>query len=311
MVDSIAKDDIQLAVKAERFSPALFSIVILVHILGLGGIFFVSMESVLAWACAHLYFSTFGVALGLHRYFSHRSYNSREPLTTIVAITSTLCFQGGPIFWAAAHKMHHRFTEGYGDPHSAGRGFMWSHIQWMFYRNPNGFSYSKAISSVRDLRANRMFALLERHSTTLNVGTLALLFVVSLSLGRLDLFFWLGPIRILSVWHATWLINSYAHRASFFRKAITPVSLRSSHFMSLILGGEGDHNYHHKHPSIPRHSANRFHLDYSYWLLVLFRKMHLVTFREPIRSRWQDIKVSPSDQSSGPDEDLPGFKKTS
>lgn len=273
--------DSLLSKSKERFSWSLFLIVVSVHFLALGGLYFWSLNAVGWWLFAHVLFSTFGVSLGLHRFFSHRTFQAREPLSSLIALVSTLCFQGGPIFWASTHRMHHRFTEKFGDAHSAERGFLWSHVVWMFYRNPNGFSYAKSMSLVRDLRQVRVFFFLEKYSTQVNFGFLAGLAAICFAFGRADLFFWLGPVRIVSVWHATWLINSFAHSAPL-RGGSRPTQLINSPLMSLILGGEGDHEFHHQHPSSVKHSRYRIGLDYGYQILRLFRVFGLVKYREPL-----------------------------
>jgi len=38
------------------------------------------------------------------------------------------CLQGGPIYWVAVHRMHHRYTDKEGDPHSPRDGKWWSHM---------------------------------------------------------------------------------------------------------------------------------------------------------------------------------------
>lgn len=40
--------------------------------------------------------------------------------------------QRGPLWWAAHHRYHHRFTDTDHDPHSSTHGFWYSHIGWFF-----------------------------------------------------------------------------------------------------------------------------------------------------------------------------------
>ena len=38
-----------------------------------------------------------------------------------IATCGMLALQGGPIYWVAVHRMHHRYTDKEGDPHSPRR----------------------------------------------------------------------------------------------------------------------------------------------------------------------------------------------
>ena len=282
-------DTVLAASEREMFSPTLLVTLVSIHLLAIPAIFMASYENIFAWLTAHYYFTTVGIALGQHRYFAHRSFRTdRAWLEKWLALTSTLCFQGGPLFWAASHRAHHLFTEQFGDPHSATRGFFWAHFKWMLYSNPNGFSFMKAMRLIRDWRKDKFLMALEVHNLKLNIGFLLGLFLFCVAVGKLSLFFWIGPMRIVTVWHSTWLINSFAHRARFFgpREGQT---LRNSILMSIILGGEGDHDFHHRHPSSVRHTNRRMHLDHAYYLLRVLKALKLVSFREPTS------KLSPSD----------------
>ena len=44
-----------------------------------------------------------------------------------------LACENGPIKWVAQHRMHHANSDTEKDPHSAAKGFLWSHMLWMLY----------------------------------------------------------------------------------------------------------------------------------------------------------------------------------
>lgn len=268
----------------EVFSIKLFLIIASVHLLAIPAFFSVNAVNVVSWLAAHLIFGTIGASIGLHRYCSHRSFEFKsERFKLFISLMATLCFQGGPVFWAAAHREHHRHSEKIGDPHDARRGFFWSHVGWMFYLNPNGFSYIKSLRITADLKKDKIINFLEINNLIVNILFLCSLCILTQAIGHPDLFFWIGPLRIVSVWHSTWLINSYSHGAKLFRHG--PTRLKNSIFMALIIGGDGDHLYHHNSPSSIKHSNRKWHFDYGYLVLVLLKKMGLVDFnadRKPI-----------------------------
>lgn len=272
----------------EKFSLRLFLIVALMHILALGGLLYFSWEAFFWYLAAHTFFALFGISLGLHKFFSHKYYESNSKIfTAFIAIVSTLCFEGGPLFWSAAHRIHHRDTGRRGDAYSATRGFWWSHMGWMFFINPNGFNYVSSRRLVNDLAKNRFFFWLEQNATTLNIFSLMLGLISAVAFDRIDMFFWLGPVRIVSVWHATWLINSYLHGVFPFynRNTESKQYYINSYLMSFILGGEGFHRNHHEDPTNPFNSESILGFDFGGWVLIAFEKIGLVNIKRPLWMR--------------------------
>src|SRR5581483_7914483 len=62
--------------------------------------------------------SHIGAGLGFHRYFSHRSFQTSQPVKALLAILGSMAVQGPVVQWAAAHRRHHNFSDREGDPHS-------------------------------------------------------------------------------------------------------------------------------------------------------------------------------------------------
>ncbi len=276
----------------QKFSPIQFFVIVGMHLVATYGVFnYFQISNIWTWLIAHQVFGIFGASLGLHRYFSHRSYEAHPFFEKFIAVVSTLCFQGGPIFWASSHRVHHKQSEKYGDPYDANKGFLWSHIGWLFYKNPNGYDYIKHLKDVADLRKNSFLNWLEINSTYLNISFLAVLYAVCYFSKNIALFYWLGPIRIVSVWHATWLINSYAHKAKFFGDK-TVKSYRNSILMSFLIGGDGNHEYHHRYPAVPKHAVGTLHFDFGFYILKFLSFFKIVKLRKSSYVDNSDFKTA-------------------
>src|ERR1700683_3312907 len=88
----------------------------------------------------------FGVTVGFHRCFTHRSFSARPALRVALAVAGSMSFQGDVLGWVATHRRHHAFTDRPGDPHSpyrfgtgpAGqlRGVLHAHVGWLFGNEP-------------------------------------------------------------------------------------------------------------------------------------------------------------------------------
>ena len=58
------------------------------------------------------------MSICLHRFFSHQAFATSRALHAVLAMTSCLAYQGGPLWWAVMHSRHHKNCDKDGDPHS-------------------------------------------------------------------------------------------------------------------------------------------------------------------------------------------------
>ena len=61
---------------------------------------------------------------GYHRYFSHRSYRLGRVPQFVLAFVGTTAAQKGPLWWAAHHRAHHKYSDTERDIHSPIRGLL-------------------------------------------------------------------------------------------------------------------------------------------------------------------------------------------
>ena len=84
------------------------------------------------WLAVALYFVRMvAITGGYHRYFSHRSYRLGRVPQFVLAFVGTTAAQKGPLWWAAHHRAHHKYSDTERDIHSPIRGFWWSHVGWI------------------------------------------------------------------------------------------------------------------------------------------------------------------------------------
>src|SRR5438874_2237610 len=84
----------------------------------------------------------FGISVGYHRLFTHRSFVPKRWLKIVLATIGSFAMEGSLSGWVAAHRRHHIYSDGPGDPHSphgygstAGaqlRGLAHAHVGWLF-----------------------------------------------------------------------------------------------------------------------------------------------------------------------------------
>jgi stearoyl-CoA desaturase (delta-9 desaturase) len=222
------------------------------------------------------------ITAGYHRYFAHRSYEIGRLFQFVLALGGLTAAQKGPLWWAAAHRSHHRHADTDRDPHSPQKGFWWSHVGWVL----SGRYGATDLATVADLARYPELRFLDRHDW---IGPWALAVAVWLSAGWSGLVVGFFASTVL-VWHATFAVNSVGHLVGRRRYA-TADSSRNLLPLALATLGEGWHNNHHHHPTSARQGFRWSQPDVTYQSLRLLARVRLVrAIREPtsaaIGARW-------------------------
>ncbi|MGQ0434979.1 MAG: acyl-CoA desaturase [Microthrixaceae bacterium] len=218
--------------------------------------------------CGILYFvRMFFVTAGYHRYFSHRSYRLGRAAQLVMAVGGTTAIQKGPLWWAAHHRDHHRYSDTERDVHSPIRGFWWSHVGWILCDKYGATDEGR----VQDLAKFPELRWLNRHDW---VGW------VALALGCLALGGWSGlvvgfGVSTVLVWHGTFLVNSLAHVVGR-RRYVTSDTSRNSFVIALLTNGEGWHNNHHHYQASASQAFRWYQWDPSYYVLWMLSRVGIV-----------------------------------
>ena len=101
------------------------------HVGALAAIFFFTWKAFFV-ACFLWWVSgSLGIGMCYHRLLTHGGYKVPKWLEYTLTVCATLALEGGPIFWVATHRIHHRYSDQDGDPHSPRDGKWWSHMGWI------------------------------------------------------------------------------------------------------------------------------------------------------------------------------------
>lgn len=85
--------------------------------------------------------SGFGITVGAHRLWSHRSFKANLPLRIILMIFNTIAFQDSALHWCKDHRVHHKYSDTDADPHNSTRGFFFSHVGWLLWWRNNFMTF--------------------------------------------------------------------------------------------------------------------------------------------------------------------------
>jgi stearoyl-CoA desaturase (delta-9 desaturase) len=182
-----------------------------------------------------------GVAVGLHRYVSHKAVELRPGLKPILLWISCLSLQGSPLGWAAVHRgSHHRYSDTEKDAHTPSKGWwyawhMWLH-DWDKYFNPK-----YAIDLIRD----PMHVWIAKNYNYIILVTYVIVGLIS---WELLLFGFIVPAALSLYMESN--INIFCHSPGYgYRNFDTKDQSRNVSLLAWITWGQGWHNNHHEKAS--------------------------------------------------------------
>jgi len=210
----------------------------------------------------------FGITAGYHRYFSHRAFKTSRVFQFVLAWLGCSAAQKGPLWWAAAHRHHHRFSDTPEDWHSPVSHSLWqSHIGWVLSPLSAGTDWK----SVQDWYRYPELRWIDRNHWIPPVVLAGLCFLIGSWSGLVWGFF---VSNVLSH-HATFMVNSVCHVIGRRRYATNDQS-RNNLFVALVALGEGWHNNHHHYQSSANQGFFWWEIDISYMIIRLLGYLGVV-----------------------------------
>ncbi|KAF8600828.1 hypothetical protein BDV93DRAFT_496266 [Ceratobasidium sp. AG-I] len=193
---------------------------------------------IISWQLA-----SFGITIGYHRLWSHRSFIARRPLRLVLAIMGALGFQGSIKWWCLRHRLHHRFTDDpTHDPYAATRGLLYAHVGWIF-RKPKYERMSRIDKD--DLERDPIVRFQHKYYVPIALffGLVAPALIANIWGDSFGGFVYGGILARILIWHCTFMINSLAHWEGL-QPYTDEVTARGNLILALFTSGEGNHNYH-------------------------------------------------------------------
>jgi stearoyl-CoA desaturase (Delta-9 desaturase) len=220
-----------------------------------------------------------------HRYFAHRTYKTSRFFQLVLAFLGTTATQKGPLWWAAAHRLHHKHSDTERDVHSPVRhGFWYSHMGWWLGRDHE----RTRAEMIPDFAAYPEIRWLDEHYL---VGPWTLGIACTILFG-VEGGLWGYFVSTCFLLHATFAINSLAHVWGSRRYATKDTS-RNNFWLALLTMGEGWHNNHHHYMSSTNQGFFWWEVDVTYYILKVLEKLGLVwdLRRPPERILRKDLIV--------------------
>ncbi len=225
-----------------------------------------SYEDWLFFACLYPV-AGIGVTVSLHRYFSHRSFDTSRVFQFVLALMAATGF-GDAIRFAGKHRLHHLHADTDQDVHAPCQGLWHCWIGSLIFPD---YPREKIEKQAADLMRYPELRWLSRYYL-----------VPGLTLGAVA--YWLGGITMLGVGvclvpvvliHQSAAVNYFCHRFGYSRYDNGDQS-RNNVLVALFTLGEGWHNNHHHRPSSARTGETWWEVDVLYWFILLLESLGLV-----------------------------------
>jgi sn-1 stearoyl-lipid 9-desaturase len=202
-----------------------------------------------------------GITLGFHRLVTHRSFQAPKWLEYFLVFCGTLACEGGPIDWVGMHRLHHIHSDQQIDPHDSNQGFWWSHMGWMLYEIP---CRTEIARYTKDISEDPVYKFLQNSFIPIQVALAVLLYF----LGGWSFVVWGVFVRLVAVFHCTWLVNSATHKFGY-RTYESGDRSTNCWWVALLTYGEGWHNNHHAFQHSARHGLQWWEIDMT-WMTIQF-----------------------------------------
>jgi len=232
----------------------------LFHAGALVALFFFTWNALLVAVLLWWISGSLGIGMGYHRLLTHRGYKTPKWVEYSLTVCATLALEGGPIFWVATHRIHHKFSDQDGDPHSPRDGKWWSHMGWILTGKSMHHDTTTLVRYVPDLDKDRFHVWITKY----HYAPMIVLGLALLAAGGLPLLLWGIFLRTVVGLHATWLVNSATHLWGSRRFATRDTST-NNWVVALLTFGEGWHNNHHAYPASARHGLKWYEVDVNWY----------------------------------------------
>ena len=264
----------------------------LFHIGAVASLFMFSWQALIVAVILYWIAGSLGIGMGYHRLLTHRGYKTPKPVEYFLSLCGTLAVEGGPANWVVTHRIHHRFSDQEGDPHSPRDGGWWAHMGWILVGRAQEHPPAVLHRYAPDLMRDRFQRLLNR----LYIWPIAFLGLGLYALGGWPFLTWGLCLRVVLGLHATWLVNSATHMWGS-RRFATRDDSRNNWWVAWLTFGEGWHNNHHAHPTSARHGLAWYEIDMNWWgirtlkWLGLAKSIRQVRLKDPIPSASMPVEA--------------------
>jgi len=223
--------------------------------------YFFSLSNILSILVCYVIIFGFGIEVGYHRYFSHRSFKLKAEkfLEPLISIVGMFALTHSPISWIFNHRQHHKFTDTPLDLTSpTNGGILYSFLLWNITSDPTKVKIRK-----NELLKSDFQRFIHDHYVLIVLGSVLIL----CWLFPLFTVFTLIPAMTLS-FLAAGSANCISHlKGVGYRNFETPDHSNNLKLLGVLTFGLGYQNNHHFKQSANCMTMKPGEIDPGYWIV--------------------------------------------
>ena len=226
------------------------------HIVFIIGLFYASTYWLLLTVVGWILINRIGGEIALHRYFSHKSFETTKIKEIILFVLSIFNCVGSPMMWVGIHRKHHAKSDTDDDPH----GNQSILKIWSTFWKPYHIETKYLIDLMKD-PTHRFF-----HKNYFKI-----LIATYVALGLIA---WQIPVFLISgssliTLHSAGLVNTFCHKYGY-RNFNTKDNSTNNTLVNIITLGSGLHNNHHAAPMNYSNKVKNSEYDLPGWIIEKF-----------------------------------------
>ena len=235
-----------------------------VHLAGALALFYWNSSVLNSFLVGYVLVSGLGIAVGYHRFYSHRSFKTTKLTQVLLTWCGVLGCQGKPIYWASIHRtIHHPHADTALDLHTPSKGWWHAYMGWMFKIDPS----TAKLKGVGDLVRDPIIVWFHRNYYLVLWGTWIIVGILSPHV--------LLGLALSQAWafHQENLIDTFCHSRGWwgYRSYDTRDNSMNVPILGYLTWGQGWHNNHH-HQAYPYNYGRRWwEIDLGSLLVELVR----------------------------------------
>lgn len=206
-----------------------------------------------------------GHSIGMHRYFSHKSFNTTPAGEKLMAWTSFLLGVGSPIQYARNHRQHHKVSDQPSDwasPKNDGKLYTALGI-WEF--NSLSWFMERGGMTPRDLIIHPTYKFIHDYYYVMWTALLAITATINWHL----MLYLIALPSLIYHFELNMFVNCSGHSWGY-RNFNTPDDSRNSMLVQWWTLGCGLHNNHHAHAQLYDFAVKKGESDVSAWFIEKF-----------------------------------------
>lgn len=199
------------------------------------------------WVLSHAVTSLM-VTVGLHRYWSHRAFETTPFWHQFMNFYSVIILLGSPLAWATAHITHHVKSDTDQDPHYTG----WDYIFWKRYNH-----VPMVRGRMKRLITDRWVVFTHRYGMLLWIAFVLVLLAISWKVLLFGYLMGMGSVQLIGALHQVLSHKDGKPRDLAVLEYILPAF------------GEWMHETHHGHGGWKDMRTKPWHMDLGYQFIKL------------------------------------------